>query len=106
MSYVDELLQLVKNFEQLLHSEVGPLQAAFTDADLGRPSRVQGELDPRRSNVVRLYVLMATADDHLRTEALKRLFETLDSGAHHFGARAQGPKDGRDSLPVGPIVVP
>src|SRR3712207_7772486 len=37
----------------------------------------------------------------LRIEALKLLFESLNSGALHFSARAQNPKDGRDHLPVG-----
>ena len=49
---------------------------------------------------------MAAADDYLRIEALKLIiFESLKGSALHLGVRAQDPKDGRDSLPVGSIVV-
>ena len=100
----EELLEFVYNFEQLLHCGVDSLKVVSTDADLGRPSRVQGELDPSNS-AARLYLLVPIADDHLRIEALKLLFERLDRGALHLGVWAQDPQTSRDHLPVGSIVV-
>ncbi len=77
---------------------------ASTDANLGRPSRVQGQLDPN-TTAVKLYLVVSATDDHLRIEALKLVLECFDGDGLHLGVRAQNPKDSCNRLPVGSIVI-